>query len=284
MNSPTHRQPWRSRIGALCAIGFVSAVAPAAIYAGTSLSQNKSTGLYTMKASDTTVKDVLSYIEKNSTYVFLYGEGVDKKLSTPVSIQLKDKKMDTILAEVCKSTGLQYKISGRQVTITTAAVKSDKKAPRKVSGVITDKNGEPLIGATVMVKGTNEGAITDLDGRFTVNASQGQKIQVTYVGFNPETISVGSSDDMKIEMNETDNTLNEVVVIGYGTVKKKDLTGAVASVKGDELASKNTTTLSTALQGSISGLMVRRDNNAPGASASSMHVRGVTTKIGRAHV
>ena len=277
MNSPTHRQPWRSRIGALCAIGFVSAVAPAAIYAGTSLSQNKSTGLYTMKASDTTVKDVLSYIEKNSTYVFLYGEGVDKKLSTPVSIQLKDKKMDTILAEVCKSTGLQYKISGRQVTITTAAVKSDKKAPRKVSGVITDKNGEPLIGATVMVKGTNEGAITDLDGRFTVNASQGQKIQVTYVGFNPETISVGSSDDMKIEMNETDNTLNEVVVIGYGTVKKKDLTGAVASVKGDELASKNTTTLSTALQGSISGLMVRRDNNAPGASASSMHVRGVTT-------
>ena len=94
MNSPTHRQPWRSRIGALCAIGFVSAVAPAAIYAGTSLSQNKSTGLYTMKASDTTVKDVLSYIEKNSTYVFLYGEGVDKKLSTPVSIQLKDKKMD----------------------------------------------------------------------------------------------------------------------------------------------------------------------------------------------
>ncbi len=275
MNSESHRQQWRSRIRTLCAIGLVTAV-PVTAFAGTSLSQNKSTGLYTMKASDTTVKDVLSYIEKNSNYVFLYGEGVENKLSSPVNIQLKNKKMDAILAEVCKSTGLNYKISGRQVTITTAKT-SKKNEKQKVSGVIVDQNGEPLIGATVMVKGTNEGAITDLDGRFTVNAAKGEKLQVTYVGFNPETIAVGNTNDMKISLTETDNTLNELVVIGYGTVKKKDLTGAVASVKGDELASKNTTNVSTALQGSVSGLMVRRDNNAPGASAGSMHVRGVTT-------
>lgn len=277
MNSASHRQPRRSRIGTLCAIGLVTAMAPATISAGTSMSLDKSTGLYTMKASDTTVKDVLSYIEKNSNYVFLYGEGVENKLASPVNIQLKNKKMDAILAEVCKSTGLLYKISGRQVTITTAKAKTTKDEKQKISGVIVDQNGEPLIGATVMVKGAKEGAMTDIDGRFTINAAKGEKLQVTYVGFNPETVSVGSSNDLKIEMTETDNTLNEVVVIGYGTVKKKDLTGAVASVKGEELASKNTTTLSTALQGSISGLMVRRDNNAPGASASSMHVRGVTT-------
>ena len=277
MNSASHRQPRRSRIGTLCAIGLVTAMAPATISAGTSMSLDKSTGLYTMKASDTTVKDVLSYIEKNSNYVFLYGEGVENKLASPVNNQLKNKKMDAILAEVCKSTGLLYKISGRQVTITTAKAKTTKDEKQKISGVIVDQNGEPLIGATVMVKGAKEGAMTDIDGRFTINAAKGEKLQVTYVGFNPETVSVGSSNDLKIEMTETDNTLNEVVVIGYGTVKKKDLTGAVASVKGEELASKNTTTLSTALQGSISGLMVRRDNNAPGASASSMHVRGVTT-------
>lgn len=277
MNSSSNRQPWRSRIGTLCAIGLVSAMAPSAIFAGTSMSRDKSTGLYTMKATDTTVKDVLSYIEKNSNYVFLYGEGVENKLKSPVNIQLKDKKMDAVLAEVCKSTGLLYKISGRQVTITNANTKATKNEKQKVSGVILDQNGEPLIGATVMVKGTNEGAITDLDGRFIVNAAKGDKLQITYVGFNPETIAVGNTNDLKISMTETDNTLNEVVVIGYGTVKKKDLTGAVASVKGDDLASKNTTTLSTAMQGSISGLMVRRDNNAPGASASSMHIRGVTT-------
>lgn len=221
MNSASHRQPRRSRIGTLCAIGLVTAMAPATISAGTSMSLDKSTGLYTMKASDTTVKDVLSYIEKNSNYVFLYGEGVENKLASPVNIQLKNKKMDAILAEVCKSTGLLYKISGRQVTITTAKAKTTKDEKQKISGVIVDQNGEPLIGATVMVKGAKEGAMTDIDGRFTINAAKGEKLQVTYVGFNPETVSVGSSNDLKIEMTETDNTLNEVVVIGYGTVKKK---------------------------------------------------------------
>ena len=101
MNSASHRQPRRSRIGTLCAIGLVTAMAPATISAGTSMSLDKSTGLYTMKASDTTVKDVLSYIEKNSNYVFLYGEGVDNKLASPVNIQLNNKKMDAILVEAC---------------------------------------------------------------------------------------------------------------------------------------------------------------------------------------
>lgn len=278
MKQSSSRQAWLSRLGTLCAIGLVSA-APASMMAGTSLTQNPQSQLYTMKASDTTVKDVLSYIEKNSNYVFLYGEGVEKKLKTPVNVQMKDKKMDTILAEVCKSAGLEYKINGRQVTINTAkATKTNNKnATQKFSGVITDEQGEPLIGATVMVKGTNEAAFTDLEGRFTVNAAPGQKLQVSYVGYNPETITAGNDQDLTIKMSETDNTLNEVVVIGYGAVKKKDLTGAVASVKGDALETKSPTTLSTALQGTASGLMVRRDGGGPGSSASSMHIRGVTT-------
>lgn len=278
MNSSPNRQSQRARLWTLCALGLGMAMAPAASFAGTVMTQDSSTGLYTMKATDTTVKDVLKYIEKNSNYVFLYGEGVENRLTTPVNVNLKNHKMDSILAEVCKSTGLNYKVSGRQVTISLAKAKaSDKKQKEKITGVITDVNGEPLIGATVMVKGTTVGTVTDLDGKFSIDAAKGDKLQVSYVGYNPQTIAVSNADDVKVALKETDNTLNEVVVIGYGTVKKKDLTGAVASVKGEELASKNTTNISTALQGSISGLMVRRDNNAPGASASSMHVRGVTT-------
>ncbi len=273
----SHCQPWRLRVGALCLLGCAAAATTVA-EAATFVSQDNSTGLYTVNATETTVKDVLKYIEKNSDYVFLYDEGVEKKLSAPVEMQLKDKKIDDVLAELCKTAGLSYNISGRQVTITFAAKPEGTAVRGKgvITGVIYDETGEPMIGATVRVKNSKEAVATDLDGRFTINADKGQTLQVSYVGYNPQEVKV-TSDDMHIDMTDNNNTLSEVVVIGYGAVKKKDLTGAVASIKGDELASKKTTTLSTALQGSVSGLMVRRDNNAPGASAGSMHVRGVTT-------
>lgn len=273
--STSHYQQWRSRLGLLCVMGLVAAATPQA-YAATVMTQDNNTGLYTVKATDTTVKDVLSYIEKNSDYVFLYGEGVEKKLSAPVEIQLKDKKMDVVLSELCRVSGLEYNISGRQVTISTSG-KSVSNAPKtKITGTILDENGDPMIGATVRLKDGSAVVSTDLNGRFSIEAANGAKLLVTYIGYDPREVNI-SGNDMTIDMSVSDNQLEEVVVIGYGTVKKKDLTGAVASVKGDELASKKTTTLSTALQGSVSGLMVRRDNNAPGASAGSMHVRGVTT-------
>lgn len=276
MKPTSHYQQWRSRLGSLCVMGLV-ALAPSAIQGATVMTQDNTTGLYTVKATDTTVKDVLRYIESHSDYVFLYGEGVEKKLSSPVNITLKDKKMDKILSELCSSTGLDYKISGRQVTI-SASAKTGKGTEnnKTVTGVIVDENGEPMIGATVKLKDSNEIVSTDLDGRFSIKANKGQKLIVSYIGYNPYEVNI-NSDEMTIDMTDSNNTLDEVVVIGYGAVKKKDLTGAVASVKGDDLVTKKTTTLSTALQGSVSGLMVRRDNNAPGASASSMHVRGVTT-------
>ena len=263
-------------MGSLCVMSLV-AMAPSAVHGATAMTQDDNTGLYTMKATDTTVKDVLAYIEGHSDYVFLYGAGVEQKLSSQVNIQMKDKKMDVILSELCASAGLDYKISGRQVIISAkGASDSSRQQTSNISGVIVDESGEPLIGATVKVKDSNIIVSTDIDGRFNIKAAKGQKLLVSYIGYKPYEGSI-TSDDMTIKMTETDTALDEVVVIGYGAVKKKDLTGAVASVKGEDLATKKTTTLSTALQGSISGLMVRRDNNAPGASAGSMHVRGVTT-------
>lgn len=276
MIKPTsHYQQWRSRLGLLCVMGLAAAAVPVA-NAATVMTQDQTTGLYTVKATDTTVKDVLNYIEKNSDYVFLYGEGVEKKLSAPVEIQLKDKKIDAVLAELCRTAGLEYNINGRQVTISVPAKAASNAPKSKVTGVILDENGDPMIGATVRVKDGSAAVSTDLDGRFSIDAAKGEKLLVTYIGYNPKEVNV-SNEDMTVDMDPSDNKLEEVVVIGYGVVKKKDLTGAVASVKGDDLAAKKTTTLSTALQGSVSGLMVRRDNNAPGASAGSMHVRGVTT-------
>lgn len=249
---------------------------PCAGQAATTLELDRSTGMYVLMADDSTIKEVLSYIEKNSQYVFVYDQSVQKRLSEKVDVNIRGQKVMDILKELCEKTGLKYKISGRQVTISNGTVSAGKKT-HKVKGKVTDDKGEELIGATVMVKGTNQGAVTDVDGNYTLDVPEGATLVVSYIGYDDKVLPTGSKERVDIKLSESQKVLDEVVVIGYGTVKKKDLTGAVAAVKGEDLVSKRTTTLSTALQGSLSGVMVRRNNNAPGASASSIHVRGVTT-------
>ena len=146
-----------------------------------------------------------------------------------------------------------------------------------IKGVVVDEKGEPLIGASVFIKGTSEGVVTDMDGTFALSVQGGATLTASYIGYLSKDIEVGSRDNLTIALEPDSKTLEEVVVIGYGTVKKKDLTGSVASVRGDDLAAKKTTTLSTALQGTLSGVLVQRSGNAPGASASSIRVRGITT-------
>ena len=97
---------------------------------------------------------------------------------------------------------------------------------KNISGIVTEPSGEPLIGATIMVKGTNTAAVTDIDGKFSIKAKPGDTLQVTYAGFQKQIIKVAASDNLTIVMQEEANTLDEMVVVGYGTMKKADLTGA----------------------------------------------------------
>lgn len=145
-----------------------------------------------------------------------------------------------------------------------------------VSGVVTDENGEPLIGAGVLIKGTSIGEVTDVNGQFKIKAAPDAILEVSFLGYETQDVNVASRAMIEISL-KSDNVLEETVVIGYGTVKKKDLTGAVAAINGENLAAKKTTTLSTALQGTMSGVLVQRNGNAPGAAASSIRVRGITT-------
>lgn len=147
----------------------------------------------------------------------------------------------------------------------------------RISGAVTDEQGGPLAGASVFVKGTTDGAITDIDGKFDVNVPGGSVLVVSYIGYVSCEAVAEPGKFLGITLEPDRKLLDEVVVIGYGTVKKKDLTGAVSSVRGEDIAAKKTTMLSNALQGSVSGVLVQRDNSAPGASASSIRVRGITT-------
>ncbi|MDE6527905.1 MAG: SusC/RagA family TonB-linked outer membrane protein, partial [Muribaculaceae bacterium] len=145
-----------------------------------------------------------------------------------------------------------------------------------VSGVVTDNNGDPLPGVTVRIAGSDKGTSTGLDGDFTINAAKGDKIQFTYIGYMPQTQTVSSDTPLRIRMNEDSRSLQEVVVVGYGTQKKANLTGAVASLSSEELENRPITNLSQGLQGMIGNLNISADNGAPG-KGYGFNVRGTTS-------
>ena len=147
---------------------------------------------------------------------------------------------------------------------------------REIVGTVSDSSGEPLIGVSVLVKESSAGATTDIDGKFRVNAAAGQTLKVSYVGYTTQEIKVSSQSVINIVLKEDLMKLEEVVVVGYGTQKKVNLTGAVSSVTAEELANKPVTSTAQALAGLAPGLSVLQNSGRPGASAN-VKIRGTGT-------
>lgn len=152
---------------------------------------------------------------------------------------------------------------------------------RTVKGVVTDQNGEPLIGCNVVVVGSQEGVITDLDGKFSLKVSDGAKqLKVTYIGYVDQVVTIGNSPEIRIVLKEDNNALEEVVVVGYGTQKKATLTGSIEQVSGKTLESRAVTNVGLALQGQTPGLAVTRSSARPGNEDLKFQIRGATSVNG----
>ena len=145
-----------------------------------------------------------------------------------------------------------------------------------IKGTVNDQAGEPVIGATVKVQGTQKGAITDFDGKFSIEAAPNATLVFSYVGYQTQTVAVGGRNNLVITMKEDNTTLNDVVVIGYGVQRKSDLTGAVASVKSEDLQNRSTTDAAAAIQGKAAGVQVLNSSGKPGQGAS-IRVRGYSS-------
>src|SRR5690625_2536325 len=153
----------------------------------------------------------------------------------------------------------------------------ERRLVRNISGRVVDSEGEPLIGVNILVKGTNKGTTTDIDGMFLLEDVDDQAILVlSFIGYESQEVQIAGRSNISITMREDAQLLDEVVVVGYGVQKKVDLTGAVGTLKGEDLADRKAVQVSQALQGSMPGVMVTRGNNAPGATAS-IRIRGITT-------
>ncbi len=153
-------------------------------------------------------------------------------------------------------------------------------AQSQVKGTITDgSTGEPIIGATVKVKGSSTGAVTDLDGNFTLSASRGQTLEITYVGYATLTTKVTDNGPMDIRLSEDAQTLNDVVVVGYGVMKRSDLTGSVSSIGEEQIKKGVNTSLEQAMQGRVAGVQVTQNSGAPGGGIS-VQIRGINSLNG----
>ena len=144
-----------------------------------------------------------------------------------------------------------------------------------IKGTVNDETGGPIIGATVKVQGTQKGGITDLDGKFSVEAASNATITISYVGYITQNVKVAGKNDLTIVLKEDNTTLNDVVVIGYGVQRKSDLTGSVASVKADDIKNLSTADAAAALQGKVSGINVL--TNASPGSGADIRVRGYSS-------
>ena len=228
--------------------------------------------------SNAKVKTVLNSIADQTGLSLAYSAQV-VDLNRKVSLNFINTEVSEVLNAMFGNTAIGYEIKDGKIYLFKAAERTTALANQQkkiITGTVVDPNGEAVIGANVLVKGTTNGTITDMDGKFSLEVPEGAMLLVSYIGYGDYETKVGNQSNLSITLKEDSKALDELVVVGYGTMKKKDLTGAVGAVKGDDLASRRTTQLSTALQGATSGVLVTRDNSAPGATAS-IKIRGVTT-------
>ena len=154
-------------------------------------------------------------------------------------------------------------------------VQNVQQATKKITGTVVDAQG-PVIGASVMEKGTTNGTVTDFDGNFTLNVNPGATIVISYIGYETQEIKVGNQSNINITLSEDDAVLEEVVVVGYGTMKKKLVTGATVQVKGDDIAKLNTTNALEAMQSSTPGVNITQSSSQPG-KGYKVFIRGAGT-------
>ena len=171
-----------------------------------------------------------------------------------------------------KGTNVKFEIDATHIILYTGKNnKAISGQPQNISGTVIDESGEPIIGANVMVEGTNTGVITDLDGKYTINAPAGSNLKISYIGYVTQTVKAGRNSTVKLV--EDSKTLAEVVVIGYGTQRKSDLTGGLVSVDQKKLNMINSSNLMDRLAGQIPGLSVTTGDAKPGAD-QTLRVRG----------
>ena len=241
----------------------------------------------TVKAKNVPIRQILKTIEKNTEFKFFYNDNF-AALDKVASLNVNNVSIDNALTALFTESGISWeKKDGNQIVLVPEKTTEDQTQPtfgqtHKITGTVNDEStGETLLGVSVFVEGTKIGVVTDLNGKFSINVpSSSSALVFSYIGYISKKTSVGKQTSIKVTLEQDSKKLDEVVVVGYGTQKKLNLTGAVASVSSAALESRPITQTSQALAGLVSGVSVSQGSGRPGNDGAEIRIRGVGTFSG----
>lgn len=261
--------PMRMRITPFLLAGFLMQANAENVYS--------QSAAISIEMNNATVEEVLNEIEMNSGYHFLYNNqliDVDRK----VSVKADADNIESVLHDLFDGTNVAYKIVNKQIVLGPKQNYSVAET-KVIKGNIVDNNGDPIIGANIRVKGTSTGTISDIDGNFTLEIDENaQLLEVSYIGYETRDIPLKGQKELKIVLKEDTETLDEVVVVGYGTTSKRKATAAISSVNADDIAKTPVPDVTQSLAGRAPGLIITQSGGSLGTTAN-ISIRGGGTPL-----
>ena len=235
-----------------------------------------------LSKKETKIKDVLSSLETRTGYFFVYPDDLllDEK---NIFLEGNRESVYDILANIAKNSNLKFKQVNNAIYV--GVVERDEISATipiaidlvEIKGQVTDANGAGIPGATVLIEGTTTGTATDIDGNFSIDAPEGAVLTISFIGYQTQRITVGNQTTLQVIMEEDLSSLDEVVVVGYGTQKKVNLTGAVSTISSAEIVNQPVGQTSMALQGIAPGVTVTQRSGQPGSDGGTIRIRGLGT-------
>ncbi|WP_245542004.1 SusC/RagA family TonB-linked outer membrane protein [Proteiniphilum acetatigenes] len=239
-----------------------------------------------VKMQQATFDEIVSAIENQSDYVFFYkSSDVDRNIH--YDVDLENRNIHEILDQLMENSSLTYRISGKYIFIDKKEIRKDNEAANKVNtvlqqrkqvtGTVTDEQGEAIIGANIVEQGTNNGTVTDIDGRFSLLVeNENATIRISYIGYIEQEISVAGRSSIEVTLQEDTQALDELVVVGYGSIRKSDVTGSISTAKGSDIIKSQSFNALEGLKGKAAGVNIFSNTGQPGGEMRVI-IRGIST-------
>lgn len=249
-------------------------------FAAVAENANSQNAKISLNKKNAAVSEILNAIEEQTDYLFLYNKA-NVDVNRKASVNVEDATVHSVLANLFHETDVVFTFHGKHIVLHKQENESSaivQQNGRTVSGVVKDEKGDAVIGANVVVQGTTNGTMTDLDGNFTLtNVPEKAILQVSYIGYLTQDINVGKQTAYNIILKEDTKMIDEVVVVGYGTRSRKSITGSVDQVNSEVFENRPVTNATQALQGASANLIIQSKNANPNDNSMNINIRGVST-------
>lgn len=231
-----------------------------------------------LKMKNVSVKEAMTQLKNKSGYSFVYEAG---DLDTKKIVNVDATQLPEAVEQILAGQNVSFEVKDKNIVVSKGAKRATEKKRKTIKGTVKDANGEPVIGATVMIKGISNGTITDFDANFSLDVVSGEEIEISYIGYKTQVLKPGNRDFLSVTLLEDTKILDEVVVVGYGKQSEKLLTTSISSMKVDEIDQGNDYNVAKMLQGRTPGVNVSTASGIPGEQPN-VRVRGVASISGDA--